>query len=252
MRKYDAHVHFDCTKKEPYIDLKINLEANNINKCVLILNSIEEEKVFLQNYDAIARDGLIGSIAAILDINARETIEFFSSKEKFKIPISIKLHPRLTNIRRCDFEKIYHTICLIESNTIVVDCFIYGPQLENHIGVELAIYLAQRLENRNIVIAHAGGCELLKTMLLTRPIKNIYYDFSLSCNYLENTSVYFDMVNGLKFWTNKIMYGTDYPDIRFEKAIQAMNKMCLDAELPIEVVENIFYNNAMLVYGEEK
>ena len=132
---------------------------------------------------------------------------------------------------------------------ITVDCFIYGPQLDNHVGVELAIYLAEKLPEHTIVLAHAGGCELLKTMLLTRSVDNIYYDLSLTCNYLEHTSVYPDMVNALHYWGDQFMYGTDYPDMPFEESQRVMEKMCAEAGLPESKIEKIFYGNAISIYG---
>lgn len=251
MMKYDAHVHFDCTKESPYDDIKEKLKSNDIDKCTLILNSIEEESIFFENYEAIKKDKIINIIAAILDFRNKKSIEIFSMLNQIEISIAIKLHPRLTNITSGDFEDIYQAIKKIDSKIIVVDCFTYGPQLCNHIGVELALFLAERFADKNIIIAHAGGCDLLKTMLLTRPVRNIYYDFSLSCNYLENTSVYLDMINGLKFWSNRIMFGTDYPDIRFEESVRVMSKMCMEAGLTDAQRAGIFYDNAMMIYGRE-
>lgn len=92
---------------------------------------------------------------------------------------------------------------------------------------------------------------MLKTFLLTRPLKNIYYDYSLTCNYLEGTSVHQDLINGLRNTNDRIMFGTDFPDFRFEEAIRATRKLCFEAGLNKEQEENVFYYNALGIYGGE-
>lgn len=83
-----------------------------------------------------------------------------------------------------------HTLCF---RTVLVDHWIFGPHIENHIGTELSIHLAKELPDKWIVIAHSGGFKLIETMLLTRTIKNIFYDLSL-------TQLYFKALLLKKMW----------------------------------------------------
>lgn len=248
MYKLDSHVHFDCKKNNPYLDLKERLCRNNIESCVLILNTKLEQEIFWDNFEAIREDKVVHVVAGILDIHESNSLDFFEKCVQNEIVPAVKLHPRLSKITKSDFRNILITLEQIEYENIIIDNFIYGPNIENHIGTELAIYLSQNLKNRKIVLAHSGGCDILKTLLLTRPLNNIYYDYSLTCNYLYNTSVRADMLNGMEYWTNRIMFGTDYPDFDFGESISKMEQMCKEANLSELQKRKIFYDNAMNLY----
>lgn len=246
---YDAHVHFDLKREEPYQVLKKKLQDNSIEKCLLILNSIEEEQLFLRYRNEISDDGIVSAIAAILDINKSETKYFLERMGYERVNTIIKIHPRLTGVKKSDFPQIYESICSTGINVILIDDFIYGPDVECHVGTELGIYLAQKRSDFRIVLAHAGGCGMLRTLLLTRPLKNIYYDYSLTTNYLSTTSVHQDLVNGLMFTSDRIMFGTDYPDFEFQDSLDVTRRLCSEAKIGSEQIEKIFYQNALNVYG---
>lgn len=248
---YDAHVHFDMRRGKSYQILRDELQNNFISKCLLVLNSIEEENLFLRYEQEIVKDGYVAAIAAIFDIKKIETLKFYNRMKSEGINTVIKIHPRMTKIKREDFSEIKKTMCCIGAKNILIDDFIYGPELDSHIGTELAVYLAKGLPDIQIVLAHAGGCDMLKTLLITRPLKNIFYDYSLTCNYLENTSVRQDLINGLMFTNNRIMFGTDYPDFNFEASKRVMYDLCSEAGINQEQIQNVFYRNALKIYGGE-
>ncbi len=248
---YDAHMHLDMGAKEPYKSLKASMDGASFSKGMLILNSLQEEAVFWNHKEEIISDGKIGAVAAILDVREAATLRFFEKARKDNLNVAVKLHPRITNIKREDFESIYQALGMLERKNIIVDAFVYGPRLENHVGAELAIYLAERLTDSVITLAHAGGCDILKCMLLTRPLTNIVYDYSLTCSYLEFSSVRADMVNSLRFAGGRIMFGSDFPDFSFERAVQAAEGLCDEARLTQEQAEDVFYNNACRIYGGE-
>lgn len=252
IQKFDSHVHFNHHEKSPYQDLKDKLSKSNISKCLLILNTERDEEIFWYNFERIKDDGVISSVAAYLDVKNDDSLQFFEKCGSIGIKACIKLHPRISRITVNEFDSIIKKIHKIDLETIIVDNFIYGPQLENHIGTELAVTLAEEFSEKKIVLAHAGGCDMLRTMLITRPLSNIYYDYSLTCNYLENTSVRMDMVNGLRFYKKRIMFGTDYPDFQFSESCRAMEALCKEAGLSEEETTEIFWGNACKIYGRDK
>lgn len=246
---YDAHVHFDMKLEKPYQNLRKAMNDSSINKCMLILNSTEEKKVFWENSDEICSEGVVACVSGVLDIKNPDSFHFFKRAEKEDLNIAVKLHPRITKITKNDFKEIVSVLSESGVKKVVVDAFTYGPRIENHIGIELAIFLAEKLEDTTIVLAHAGGCDILKCFLMTRPLKNIVYDYSLTCNYLGMSSVRADLINGLFFFNNRIMFGTDFPDFVFQKAEEMMKGLCLEANLSKEQLDNVFYNNAIKFYG---
>ena len=106
MNKFDSHVHFDCKKDKPYSDIRERLRKNNIESCVLILNSTQEQEIFLENLEVIKKENLVYTIAGLLDIHKSENLVFFEQCKQNGIMPAVKLHPRLNNITRSDFENI--------------------------------------------------------------------------------------------------------------------------------------------------
>lgn len=49
-------------------------------------------------------------------------------------------------------------------------------------------------------------------MLLTRPLKNIYYDLSLTQLYFKGASLDLDIDYFVKWTSDRVLFGSDYPD----------------------------------------
>ena len=247
----DSHVHFNLKANNPYDDLKCNLKNSNIDKSVLIVNNENEYQILKDNSKRLISDGFIGAIASIVDPHKPSPLDLIERCTGYGLPMAIKIHPRISDITRNDFLILLDNLGKVDVKTIIVDSFIYGPKLESHIGCDLAVCLAESFKDKKIVLAHAGGCEMLKTLLVTRPLANIFYDFSLSCNYLMRTSVEPDMIHGLRLWKKRIMFGTDYPDFSFEQALSATKYLCEKAELNSTEEEMVFSKNAIDIYNIE-
>ena len=89
---------------------------------------------------------------------------------------------------------------------------------------------------------------MLECQMLTRWIPNIAYDLSLSSSYLIGTSIRFDMVNLIRYTSNRIMFGSDYPSISFMSAIQNFKTLCEESEVDQLQIASMFYDNANSLY----
>ena len=248
---FDGHVHFNI---KGYIDIDefINhIKINNINRIMLIINNEIERKFFIKNMDRLIEKNIDVYLAILIEYNNFDSMKFLQMMDYLNIPYNIKIHPRISKIANLDFIK-YLTILerLPEDKVIIIDSFPYGHEIEYHTGMELCIFLAKRLKNRKFVLAHSGGIEILKSILFTRNLKNIYYDLSLTVNYLFDTSVRKDIVNLIKYNRKRVMFGSDYPDFKFTDAIKNTIDLCEEAELNIEELNDVFYGNALNLYGE--
>lgn len=245
----DAHMHLNLKKNNPIEDLVLQVKQNNIERFMLILNSRKEKEYFFDNMEFLKKKKCAYYISVLYDLyELSYSKEFIERLAKKDILYTIKIHPRMSNLTKKDFKDLFLVLCQVECESIIIDCFSYGHHLENHIGVELGIYLAERMADKRIILAHSGGIRLLECMMLTRTLPNIYYDLSLTCNYLFDTSVNMDMVQFIRFNSNKIMFGTDYPDFNICDAVQKMNVLCNKAEISKEQHQDIFYNNAIKIY----
>lgn len=244
----DAHSHLNLMEENPCCDYFRSQKEGGIDKSVLILNTPKEANLVLENLWKFREQGSI-QLAIGMDIHAQDPLFFIGKLRKEGMRIHIgKLHPRKTDIRLSDFERVSKILANSKLDTLIIDCFVYGHQLENHIGVELGIRLAQQFPWMNFVLAHAGGCRLLESMLCTRTLKNIYYDYSLSCCYLYDTSVRIDMVHMMRFNTSRIMFGSDVPDFSPTQAKEKMLCLVREAGLTQEQADMVLGMNAQRLY----
>lgn len=246
----DAHTHLNFKASDPWSDYEKTMRRDNIDRSVLILNTLPTEgaQLTLNHIWRLCQEDKV-RLAAILNYRQPDPLAFVRLARDAGIPLTIgKLHPRITNICRKDFPALVEQLLQAMFKTIIIDCFVYGHHIENHIGMELAIYLAQQFPQVNFVLAHAGGCRLLETMLCTRTLANLYYDYSLSCCYFENTSVWLDMVHMLKFNSNRVMFGSDYPDFTPSQAKDKMLLLAHQANLSREQMQLVMGETAQALY----
>lgn len=211
----DAHLHINLLKNDPLDDF--NSQVLKLSGFNLILNTKPELAFFLEN--------LLSGFNEIYP-NAAVTINYKLLKAKLLKKISsngillgIKLHPRNSQITKSKFTKIHKKLSNVGFDFIVVDCFYYGSKVKSHINLELAIFLANKFTDKNILLAHGGGIKALEFMLYTRELRNIFYDYSFSINYLFGTSVWKDIQHSFKFNSNRILFGSDYPSFEIQDAM---------------------------------
>ncbi len=246
---FDAHVHFNRKAKDPIRDFEAHFSRNNLTHAVLILNTKEEIALFEENHQELrdfAGDRIVA--AGIFDTGGPVCGSQYARWRDWGFRTCIKLHPRISNLTKGDFGPLAEKLAETEESPIIIDCFGYGHHLENHIGVELGIFLAERFPERTVVLAHAGGHRALECMLYTRTLKNIGYDLALSCNYLSGTSVWADLAHLVKFNPAKVMFGSDYPDFSQEAALEGSRRLCAEAGLDEEKQNLFFFENARKVY----
>ena len=140
---YDCHVHLPMLSSNPVKQLLKELDENRVNGFVLVLNSLQEEELYLHNIQLFQEKN--HKIALILDPFSSDYLNCFKELEHKGIEYVVKIHPRITNITKRDFlllKERLHTLCF---RTVLVDHWIFGSHIENHIGTELSIYLTNGL-----------------------------------------------------------------------------------------------------------
>lgn len=213
---YDCHIHIPIKKPNSVKQLLKEIDANALSGFLLILNSIQEEDTYLKHIRLFNERN--HKVALFLDIHSEYCLDNFRKLEYRGIDYVVKIHPRRNRITKSDFALIKEKLGMLHYHTIIVDDWIFGCQTDNHIGTELSMYLAKELPNKNVVIAHAGGYRVIETMLLTRPIQNIYYDLSLTQIYFRGASIEADVDYFIKWTSGKILFGSDYPEFAIGEA----------------------------------
>lgn len=236
---------------DPLLALNSNLECCHIEEAVLILNSKQEKQFFLDHFEAFTDVRHHWHIGILIDLNSGSLeTDIINKLSACSIPYSIKVHSRISGLSTSDIPSLIETIDTMPDSwqNIIVDGFYYGSHLEHQIALELAVALSRRYEDKKVIYAHSGGIHILETLVHLRDRKNIYYDYSLSCNYLLKTSLKTDFVQFLKFNKQRIMFGSDYPDFSSSDAVRATLSLCEAASLSPDEQAAVFYGNAKSIY----
>lgn len=244
MRVFDAHVHLDVSKANPFAELSEQLSLAGATGCNLIVNTEQEKACLLQQ---LANGRLPPSIQCVSSTFYHESQAFLTLAARLReegVPLHVKLHPRLENLTMDVLPELLESEILQHAAVVVIDNLPNGYQLQNHIGTELGLELARAVPARKIVLAHAGGHRLLDCVMLTRNVPNILYDLSFTCTYMAGSSVIQDCRFILRSLWPRIMFGSDYPGYGIRTALLCIRQLSREAGLAEEQSERVFHANA--------
>lgn len=246
----DAHLHIKKDVACPVQVLLDDMNANGIEKSVVILNNYEEEQAFQRDIDGYINSQERLALALALNPQDKRTLEY--AKEfyrEFPIYHIGKVHPRYMKVTEEDFPEIERLVRWLDMKVLIIDCLVYGHEYRYNVGVQLGIYLAERCETLKIVLAHSGSTRLLETLMMTRWLNNIYYDTAFICPFYLDTSVERDMMFLLQRTDQRVMYGTDYPYFNMAQVQSEFRKLMNCANLTQKKIDNICHKNAERIYA---
>lgn len=192
---FDCHRHLSPAKVYDLEVVKSNYIFNDVA-------SYQQNVAFVSRQDAVS---------VIFDIHQNEPyIKSVFDSGKLN---AFKIHSRVQKLRAEDYELILQH--LLDWNVripIIVDAFYFGQDLDYQPSLPFIVSLAKKLPNTPIVVAHAGGYELLKYFFHLKELTNIFLDLSFSLQYLADSSLFLDLKKVLRFWDrSRIMFGSDFP-----------------------------------------
>lgn len=250
MKIIDAHIHINPKCEQPISELFCVMDKNNVEKSVLIINTLEELDAASREKNKLLENSNRFCIVCGLDIHALQPFRIVDEVSDWGVCVDIKLHPLLFHYTREDFEQICRL--LSENQTvfrnIIIDTLFNNDFFETHIGVELGIMLAKKFEDKKVILAHAGSIKLLECLAYTRNIPNIFYDISFVATYFKYTHIRQDLISHFKFTSNRIMFGSDFPSFDIKDAKDSVFEILEDAKVPVVNLQNIMYNTAQKVY----
>ncbi|MCX6237717.1 MAG: amidohydrolase family protein [Bacteroidia bacterium] len=168
--------------------------------------------------------------------------------------IGLKLHPRLQGFNL----ENKNTIQLVQyageiGVPVIIDAFPDGTFLMDGFSPLSYANLAQKCPKTKMVWAHMGGHRVIEFMLLAKRLQNVFFDFSYSLLYFQESSIPQDMVfsmRSMKF--DRIFYGSDYPDRTVEKSLKMTLKILRRQKLNESEIDKIMYGNAQKFFLWDK
>ncbi len=247
---FDSHVHYNLKADDPINDLRKYVLENRVNDLVLILNTREDYSQYKQMLRT--KDDLIDRIRPVLGLNVSDCFykEAIEMLENEKINYGLKIHPRLYRINKKDKDLYYTALETSGSNLVVIDDFLYGNDYDRNIGIEMICELASLYQEKTIVMAHSGGVDLLEHVMRSKKYHNIFYELSLTINYLIDSSLSKDIYWLIKYMHSRVVVGSDYPDFMIVDAYSNIRNIVTENGLPYEYIEEMMDINYRKIYGK--
>lgn len=244
----DAHCHLP--KDLNLSNFLVEKDIAGIEKSILILNTPKEQNAFIDQIELAKKNKNKLGILVGLDFKNESILDTLDIIKSNGFKFGIKLHSRFMHFRISDIDKILESMMSTDFDVAMVDGFVYGPDIETHIFLELLIAVSKAFPNKKIVFAHSGGIDILRTMLCTRSLDNVYYDLSLTVPYLFDTHIHPDILHFIKFTHTRTMFGSDSPDFTTKYALKKFFEIFDEMKLSSEIINNLLYSNANKIYSD--
>lgn len=164
---------------------------------------------------------------------------------------AIMFNSYIQHIATADFEQVLMVCKSAEElgMTICVDGSYGTAKMFEYENIKLACYLADRISRSPIVIVHSGGYNVLQAMLLALDKPNVWLDTSFSLPYYIGSSLEIDFAFAFKKMDYKrVVFGSDNPYMNIDDCVQIHQTFFEKYNFPASAIEDIFYNNAKLLF----
>ena len=238
MKIFDGHIHIE-TGLEKY---DLSIQGGNV-----IFNHFEEYHQYRKNVPK----GY--SVTLILDFKNQfgELKKILAADDQIT---TLKIHSRIQQLTSTDYPLLHEKLNELPAHlSVIYDAFYFGMDMEFQPNLPALCSLLKKNPNRKFIIAHSGGYEMLKYIFHLREFKNVYYDLSLSHQYLSDSSVFPDMKKLIRFTSkDRILFGSDYPFASPKGEYNILQGIFNELKLSSEEQENISFNNANTIFKLKK
>jgi predicted TIM-barrel fold metal-dependent hydrolase len=227
MEIFDCHIHVDKGLED--YDLKIT----NGN---IIFNDIDLYKKHSKSYSKFYQT---------LIFDYKNNFEFVKNEIESSRIAAIKIHSRLQQLHERDYNNLIAALKNLNRNIpIIYDAFYFGDEMDYQPSLKGLLSLIHHFPDRKVIVAHAGGYNILNYFFHLRGLKNVGYDLSLTIQYLYDTSCYHDILKLIKYTPKEqLFFGSDFhfasPNFQHQKLLE----MCKTLNLEDKEIEGIMCGN---------
>ncbi len=162
----------------------------------------------------------------------------------------IKIQPLVQEFYPND-ERMYEIYDLILDRGKWI-CFHAGtaPYRNKYVGYKNFIKFLEKYPDINVIVAHMGAFEYKEFLALLDKHENLYLDTAvifIPDNVFPERKVKRTTPVELTSYQDRILFGSDFPNIPFE--YQQSTKGLLELDLSKKFYENIFFNNAKRLFN---
>lgn len=148
--------------------------------------------------------------------------------------LGVKLHPRLGRYDVLDDRVLAFLDDLAtwdERPAIWICTFLHVPGLRPRSSpVEALCEIVGRRPELQFVLAHGGGPDLLSLATAVRGVPNALLDLSFTITRYHGTSVQLDLAHLLTIFENRLVLGSDFPEVEPGRARALLEELAAGAE----------------------
>ena len=258
----DAHVHLDLKRhksvKKAAIQVVEDMDSAGIDKAILLPDNVQNRNEHIKEACELFPDRFYGY--GMVDpkqnkYKIQKDIDRLAANPWFK---GIKIHPRTQGftLREPGVFHIAHHIGHY-GLPLTIDCL---PTFFKYVALDEGIFpdafdkLAKANPITNIVVLHMGGHRLMDALSVALSNKNIFLEVAYTFYYYANSSVEMDMAFAIKkIGSERIIYGTDHPDVGIKKGLKQFSKFCDKNGMTPKQKKDIFGNTILnLIHASGK
>lgn len=248
---FDSNIRINTGNYHSFLKkLKFKIKVYGIKNAICILCSKDKKYNIPGFLKALEKNQ---EFIPAIELKKKVSLKFLKDLKKKKIKI-IKIHPRHINM---PFHKKVYYLNLFKKiskfNFTIMWCTLDSwknkiPDTDHQLN--LITMMTNKCNKNKIILMHSGGTNLLKFYEKFRFKKNIYFDLSYTIDLYKKTT----LENDIKFLFNKfderIIVGTDYPDIKFKKHYCNLLELVKKSKITITKKKNILFNNLKKLTNE--
>lgn len=249
----DAHTHlhpdargFGPTRDASVSALLAGLERAGIAQAVVLAIEPDMGNAFVAQACA-EHSQLIGfaSLNPLDPVSAEENIRAYLATGRLH---GVKLHPRRQGF---SIAHVRQVIALVEQVAaqgvpVLIDAFAYGSTYYSIQEVRLIHEVAAAVPDARIIMAHAGGIQLMEALMVVKGNRNVVVDVSFTPQWFAGSSIYTDLVFMLrKIGPHRIVHGSDSPEVSVAQAVEDTRRLCEQCGFGAADQELIFSGNIL-------
>lgn len=233
----DCHTHiFESGHGGPFDlpasagDLVREMDVHHVDLSIVLPLPGVATNEFVHQQCALFPERLVGLYTPEFERPA-ETLTKMETFFQHYHPCGLKIHPRWQRVTVNDSVVREALAWAGEHNLpVLFDLFPHGEELDNPLLHPLAYHrLAQEMPNLRMILAHSGGYKVIETFLVAKSNPNVFLDISFTPLYFRGSSVASDLAFVCqRIPVGRILYGSDFPNIRFGDSLQAAYNLTAD------------------------
>lgn len=227
-----THIHPDVHGFGPVRDASVDalvagLKAAGIAQAIVLAIEPDMGNAFIAQA-CVDHPELIGfaSLNPLDPVSAQKDMLTYLATGRLQ---GVKLHPRRQGFGIAHVRQAIELVQQVATHDVpvLIDAFAYGSTYYSIQEVRLIHEIAAAVPEARIIMAHAGGVQLMEALMVVKGNRNVVVDVSFTPHWFAGSSVYSDLIFMMrKIGPQRIVHGSDSPEVPVARALDETLTLC--------------------------